>query len=89
MQNAQNFPFVEVRDRFGITDALPQIPLQLTHRAQSVYVDALLDTGVSVNVLPYQTGLDLGFIWDQQTTPITLGGNISHPQRHAASLCRE
>jgi hypothetical protein len=28
---------------------------------------ALLDTGASVNVLPYEVGLQLGAVWENQT----------------------
>lgn len=45
--------------------------------AQTVAVSALLDTGAAVNVLPYNIGLQLGFIWDQQTTTVELTGNLS------------
>ena len=40
-------------------------------------VSALLDTGAAVNVIPYTTGLQLGFIWDQQTTSVQLSGNLA------------
>ncbi len=45
--------------------------------AQTVAVSALLDTGAAVNVLPYNIGLQLGFIWDQQTTTVELTGNLA------------
>jgi predicted aspartyl protease len=37
----------------------------------------LLDTGATVNVLPYQAGLQLGFDWDAQTTRVQLTGNLA------------
>jgi hypothetical protein len=30
-----------------------------------------------VNVLPYQVGVDLGAVWEQQTTPLRLTGNLA------------
>jgi hypothetical protein len=45
--------------------------------AQTVAVSALLDTGAAVDVLPCDIGLQLGFIWDQQTTTVELTGNLS------------
>jgi len=36
----------------------------------------LLDTGSTVNVLPYPVGLQLGLVWEQQTTPVRLTGNL-------------
>lgn len=38
---------------------------------------ALLDTGASVNVLPYEIGVQLGAIWEEQTVPIQLSGNLA------------
>lgn len=37
----------------------------------------LLDTGASVNVLPYEIGLQLGAFWEEQTVPIQLSGNLA------------
>jgi hypothetical protein len=36
----------------------------------------LLDTGSTVNVLPYATGLQLGLVWEEQTTPVALTGSL-------------
>ena len=36
----------------------------------------LLDTGSTVNVLPYPIGLQLGFVWEQQTTPVYVTGSL-------------
>ena len=36
-----------------------------------------MDTGATVNVLPYAVGEQLGAVWEQQTTSMTLSGNLS------------
>ncbi len=77
MLNSQRFPFIEGFDAFGIPDALPQLPITLTLRDSSVEVLALLDTGASVNVLPYHVGLQLGATWEEQTTSVVLAGNLA------------
>ncbi|MBF2047516.1 MAG: aspartyl protease family protein [Leptolyngbya sp. IPPAS B-1204] len=77
MHNAQRFNFVEGFDTFGVPDALPQLPLSLTYRGSSVEVAALLDTGASVNVLPYSVGIQLGAVWEEQTVSVTLAGNLA------------
>jgi hypothetical protein len=77
MDNAQRFVFVEGFDTFGVPDALPQLPLSLTYQSSSVEVAALLDTGASVNVLPYSIGIQLGAIWEAQTVSVTLAGNLA------------
>jgi hypothetical protein len=76
MRNAQRFNFTEGFDAFGIPDALPQLPLSLT-RGASIEVSALLDTGASVNVLPYSAGVQLGAVWEEQTTAVILAGNLA------------
>jgi hypothetical protein len=77
MHNAQRFNFLEGFDTFGVPDALPQLPLSLTYQSSSVEVSALLDTGASVNVLPYSVGVQLGAVWEEQTTSVTLAGNLA------------
>ena len=40
-------------------------------------VAGLLDTGSTVNVLPSSLGLQLGFVWEQQTTQVHLTGSLA------------
>ena len=77
MRDAQRFHFTEGFDAFGVADALPQMPLFLTYRDATVEATALLDTGASVNVLPYSVGINLGAVWQAQTTAVTLAGNLA------------
>jgi hypothetical protein len=62
---------------FSDDEALPLIPITLSHAGFSVSANALLDTGSTVNLLPYDLGLRLGAIWDQQTVRLPLAGNLS------------
>jgi hypothetical protein len=77
MRDARRFNFTEGFDTFGVPDALPRLPLSLTYRDTSMEVVALLDTGASVNVLPYSLGVQLGAIWEEQTTSVILAGNLA------------
>lgn len=43
----------------------------------SVTANALLDTGSTVNLLPYDLGLQLGAIWEEQTVRLPLAGNLA------------
>jgi hypothetical protein len=63
MVNAQRFLFIEGRDAFGDIDAVPQLPLTLAYQNSIVEVTGLLDTGASINVLPYSLGIQLGAVW--------------------------
>ena len=58
------------------SDSLPRIPLRLSYTNHSVEVIGLVDSGATVNVLPYEAGLDLGGIWDEQKAIIQLDGNL-------------
>ncbi len=77
MFDAQRFPFIEKFDEFGVSNWVPYLPLMLTYQGRSLDVLALLDTGSTVNVLPYEIGLQLGAVWEEQTLSIPLAGNIA------------
>ncbi|MEO1146012.1 MAG: retroviral-like aspartic protease, partial [Cyanobacteria bacterium J06638_22] len=77
MLNGQRFPFIERTNSIGLSSTMPYLPVTLTYRGQSVESMALLDTGASVNVLPYEIGLQLGAVWEEQTVPIQLSGNLA------------
>jgi len=62
MVNKVRFAFTEVNPEFGALSTLPYLPLTLTYQKQSLNVSGLLDTGSSVNVLPYEMGLMLGAV---------------------------
>ncbi|MEG4283774.1 hypothetical protein QUB68_11650 [Microcoleus sp. A006_D1] len=59
-------------------DSLPRIPLILRHNNQRVEVIGLVDSGATVNVLPYQIGIQLGLVWDDSKAIIRLAGNIGN-----------
>ena len=66
MPSTVEFPFSD-------NEALPTIPVILSYADFSVSVNALLDTGSTVNVLPYDIGLLLGAIWDNQNCSLAIG----------------
>jgi hypothetical protein len=55
---------------------LAYVPITLRHGTHVVTVPGLLDTGSTVNVLPYPLGLQLGFVWEQQPTRVHLTGSL-------------
>ena len=56
---------------------MPHLPLTLSYNGHSLKVEGLLDTGASVNVLPYEIGTQLGFIWENETLSVILAGNLT------------
>ena len=71
------FSFTEIDSELGALSTLPYLPLILTYQNQSPNVSGLLDTGSSVNVLPYKVGLRLGAVWERQRLCVPLGGNLA------------
>lgn len=61
---------------------MPLLPLHLELPSHSISVLGLLDTASAVNVLPFDIGLQLGAVWDDQKTMVQLTGNLaSFPAR--------
>ncbi len=79
MQNAKRFPFVERRNKAGQSNIFPYVPITLRYRDCVWETLGLLDTGSSLNVLPlpYDAGLALGAVWEEQTLSIALAGNLA------------
>ena len=75
--NGQRFPFIERTNSVGLSSVMPYVPITLSYRNRSTEQLALLDTGASVNVLPYLVGLQLGAVWEDQKAIIQLSGNLA------------
>jgi hypothetical protein len=70
MPRTMEFPFTD-------DEALPMIPITLSYANFFVSANALLDSGSTVNLLPYDIGLQLGAIWERQTVRLPLAGNLA------------
>jgi hypothetical protein len=78
MFNGRRYSFQPKQDEFGILADVPYLPLTLIYQKRSLEVMGLLDTGASVNVLPYNIGVQLGAIWEEQKFSVTLSGNLAN-----------
>jgi hypothetical protein len=83
MLEAERFPYVEVDPSLGAASALPYVPLTLEHGANTASVSALVDSGAALNVLPYEVGVQLGVVWEQQTVPVQLAGGLGDSEARA------
>ena len=83
MVNAQRFPYKIIDSSLGMVDRMPYLPLTLSFNGQSLNAEGLLDTGASVNVLPYELGLQLGLIWENETLSVVLAGNLARFEARA------
>jgi hypothetical protein len=61
-------------------DSLPRIPLTLQQGDRVIETVGLVDSGATVNVLPYELGLQLGSVWDERKAIIRLTGNLGNQQ---------
>lgn len=77
MSNPARYSFLSTDNSLGEASFKPFLPLRLNYKQKSQEVIGLLDTGAMVNVLPYQIGVELGAIWEQQTTMLQLSGNLA------------
>ncbi|HRI55692.1 MAG TPA: retroviral-like aspartic protease [Anaerolineae bacterium] len=71
------FSFGDSMAGVSANNQLAQMPIVLRHTSQSVIAVGLLDTGSTVNVLPFGLGLQLGFVWDDQTILPPLTGTLA------------
>jgi hypothetical protein len=69
--------FSYVADDDRSTSLMPRLMLTLEHGESRLDIAGLIDSGSTVNVLPYSVGLALGGVWDDQPTIPPLAGNLS------------
>ena len=77
MPSPERFPFVAADGHLVEAGFLPQLPITLAYQDHSVSASGLLDTGATVNVMPYQIGLELGAIWEEGAASLRLSGNLA------------
>jgi hypothetical protein len=77
MREAERYSFTASDTASGEAGFRPHLPLTLMRQETSVTTSGLLDTGASVNVLPYLIGVELGYVWERQTSAVSLTGNLA------------
>lgn len=70
------FPYTVTASTQNEFDSLPRLPLTLQVDHRRVEVVGLVDSGATVNVLPYDIGLQLGELWEDRKATIKLAGNL-------------
>ncbi len=78
MSDSAKFPYISMSQSALPTDLMPYLPLKLSRESEVTEVLGLLDSGATVNVLPYQIGLQLGAVWENQLPLFQLGGNLGN-----------
>jgi hypothetical protein len=70
------FPYSTTDPSQDAFDSLPRLPLRLRADSRALDVMGLVDSGATVNVLPYEVGLQLGLVWDDRRANIRLAGTL-------------
>ena len=82
MKKAEQYSFLFPDKAPDKAHAQPYLPIRLICNAKSLNALGLLDTGATVNVLPYE----LGLLWEEQKTAVKLTGNLGQVEARAVLL---
>jgi hypothetical protein len=77
MTTPMRFPYADITASRAEESLLAYLPITLRHGTHVVTVPGLLETGSTVNVLPYSLGLQLGLVWEQQPTQVHLTESLA------------
>jgi hypothetical protein len=77
MANTRRFPFTLTPNE-GNMAWMPRLKISLNYASRMQTVSALLDTGSTVNVLPFHIGIELGADWGFDSPPLRLTGNLAN-----------
>ena len=77
MKRAARFRFEDVNPAHPGTSLMPLLPIVLSRGGQDIEARGLLDTAAAVSVLPNSMGERFGYVWDEETIPMVLTGNLS------------
>ncbi|NCC36505.1 MAG: retroviral-like aspartic protease [Chloroflexia bacterium] len=86
MMTAARFPYIASDPTRPDSSLMPSVPLLLTHDQRTMTFMGLLDSGATVNVLPYHIGVALGLVWEQHPIPVQLTGNLAQAPARAVVL---
>ncbi len=65
---------------------LPIVEIALCCKDNEIVVPALVDSGAAISVLPYDAGLELGLVWDEQTFAVDVGGVLKNTPAYGVLL---
>ncbi len=62
------------------------MPITLGYEQREIAASGLVDSGATLNVLPYDLGVQLGAVWERQLVPVRLTGNLAESDARAIVL---
>lgn len=81
------FPYIAVTSGSGDSALMPLLPIELRLKdGEAISAHGLLDSGATVNVMPYSLGLRLGAVWEAQSVQVRLTGNLASQEARAVLL---
>lgn len=87
--NPQQFQYTQAQGFPGLLCGLPYIPITLSHGENTMPVSGLVDSGSTVNVIPYDIGIRLGLTWGVQHLPLDTAGTLWGAPAYAVILIGE
>lgn len=84
MASPVRFPYTAYDD--DPISPLPRLSMFLHNGARAIEVIGLLDTGATINVLPFSVGQELGFVWEEQQSLPQLTGNLGRVEARGLVL---
>lgn len=81
--NAQRFPYTPMPPFSG---GMPVVNIGLAHDDLSLMTPALVDSGAAMNLLPFEYGEQLGFVWAEQRLSLPMGGLLPDAKAFAVPV---
>ena len=88
MSDAAYFAYSMRDPAMGSASLAPMLPVTLKADSQ-VSALGLLDSGATVNVMPFTLGQQLGFRWEEQTRVISLSGNLARVEARVVTVAAQ
>lgn len=79
----QRFPYTPMPPFSG---GMPVVKVRLTHDTYSLVTPALVDSGAAMNLLPFECGEQLGFVWSEQRLALPMGGLLPEAKAFAVPV---
>lgn len=80
---AQRFPYTPMPPFSG---GMPVVNVSLAHKNHSLITHALVDSGAAMNLLPYECGRELRFVWEDQRLSLPMGGLLPDAKTFAIAV---
>ena len=77
MADYLRFEYMLADPRAGNGSLMPYLAMTISANSRSAQISGLLDSGASVNALPFGIGESLGFNWEFEKTLVRLTGNLA------------